>query len=117
MELCQTSTPLARAAATPGNHGIPYESGLRSSSGSDAGAAVEDLKTLSPTFLHDLADLWFKETQLWFPILNWQHSQVAFDSLPSPFNRIGRHCFTCSHCFDCCLFKPWKTPAIPALEV
>jgi hypothetical protein len=79
---------LARVPATPGNHGIQYESGPRSSSGSDAGAAVEDLKTLNPTFLHDLADLWFKETQPWFPILNWQHIQVALDSMPSPINRI-----------------------------
>jgi hypothetical protein len=46
------------------------------------------LKTLSPTFLPDLTDLWFKETRLWFPILNWQHSQVALDSLASPISRI-----------------------------
>jgi hypothetical protein len=44
--------------------------------------------TLTPTFLHDLADLWFKETQPWCPILNWQHIQVALESLPSPINRI-----------------------------
>lgn len=59
-----------------------------SNSGADAAAAVEDLKTLTPTFLHDLAGLWFKETQPWFPILNWQHIQAALDTLPNPINRI-----------------------------
>ena len=89
-ELGQDSTtipPLTPNAAV-GSHGAQNTSLLWSNYDSDTGAAIEDLKKLTPTFVHDLADLWFKETQPWFPILNWQHIQAALETLPSPINRI-----------------------------
>ena len=79
--------PLTPSAAA-GSHDPQNGPVLWSNSDSDAGAAIDDLKKLTPSFLHDLADLWFKETQPWCPILSWQHIQAALDSLPSPINRI-----------------------------
>jgi hypothetical protein len=86
----RSSTLVHPLASTPSPtiHNPQYDSSPWSSSGSAVNAAIEDLQKFTPTFLHDLADLWFKETQPWLPILNWQHIQVALESLPSPINRI-----------------------------
>ena len=53
-----------------------------------ADAAVADLMTLPHTYLHNLVDLWFKETQPWLPIMCRQKLQTALGELPMPLTHI-----------------------------
>lgn len=50
--------------------------------------AVTDLSSLPPSIFFTLADLWFKETQPWCPILNREHIQAALDEIHSPVTHI-----------------------------
>lgn len=54
----------------------------------ESDAAIKDLMTLPHTYLYTLADLWFKETQPWSPILSQQHIQTALEALPTPVDYI-----------------------------
>ena len=50
----------------------------------ESDAAVRDLSTLPLSFLVTLAELWFKETQPWLPILSYQHIQGALQEITEP---------------------------------
>ncbi|RVX67985.1 hypothetical protein B0A52_08395 [Exophiala mesophila] len=50
--------------------------------------AVKDLISLPREYMYNLADLFFKETYLWMPILSRQHVQKALEALPSPMTHI-----------------------------
>ena len=54
----------------------------------ESDAAITDLMTLPHTYLYTLADLWFKETQPWSPILSQEHIQTALEALPTPVDYI-----------------------------
>lgn len=83
-----SSTPYTPYTHALESGGPPRASSSALDSVSGTGSAVADLMTLTPAFLHDLADIWFKETQPWYPILNWQHIQSALEALPSTIVRI-----------------------------
>lgn len=44
--------------------------------------------TLPHAYIYTLADLWFKETQSWLPILSRNSVQAALDALPDPLTHI-----------------------------
>lgn len=44
--------------------------------------------TLPHSYMYTLADLWFKETQPWYPILSRQHIQTVLEALPMPLTHI-----------------------------
>ncbi|EXJ83220.1 hypothetical protein A1O1_06839 [Capronia coronata CBS 617.96] len=54
----------------------------------ESDAAVADLMTLPHAYIYTLADLWFKESQPWVPILTRNQIQNALGSLPSPLTHI-----------------------------
>ncbi|KIX05509.1 uncharacterized protein Z518_06381 [Rhinocladiella mackenziei CBS 650.93] len=54
----------------------------------ESDAAVADLMSLPHGYMYTLADLWFKETQPWLPILGRQHIQMALEVLPMPLSHI-----------------------------
>ncbi len=54
----------------------------------ESDAAIRDLMTLPHTYLYTLADLWFKETQPWSPVLSQEHIQTALEALPTPVDHV-----------------------------
>jgi Fungal Zn(2)-Cys(6) binuclear cluster domain len=54
----------------------------------ESDAAIRDLMSLPHTYLYSLADLWFKETQPWSPILSQQNIHDALQALPVPVDHI-----------------------------
>lgn len=81
-------TPLTQISV-PDISSIPHDQRTpQNRNQSESDAAVADLATLSHTYLHALADLWFKETQPWYPILNRQHINSALSALPMPLTYI-----------------------------
>ena len=50
----------------------------------ESDAAIKDLASLPMSYIVTLAELWFKETQPWVPILSYQHIQSALQQLAEP---------------------------------
>ena len=54
----------------------------------ESDAALRDLMSLPRSYISTLADLWFKETQSWAPLLDQQYIQAAIEDLPTPIDSI-----------------------------
>ncbi|KAJ4518881.1 hypothetical protein HRR75_002556 [Exophiala dermatitidis] len=72
--------------STPRSNTSQHSSHRRTKTESDA--AVADLMTLPHAYICTLADLWFKESQPWVPILTRNQIQNALDNLPLPLTHI-----------------------------
>ncbi len=82
-------TPAQSSVSSSFVPGVPVVHPVEQPRGhAESEAAVADLRTLPHAFLHTLVDLWFKDNQPWFPILNRQHLQTALDALPTPLTYI-----------------------------